>query len=299
MPDRSFVPTELFQLNLILLLSLPSQVEYPVFYRNGFELYLVEENIATPPAALLRTRTASPSIPMLEYPSPDLLLRHERLRHVICLECKLNSFSTGSTGDKIPQANALLVCTGADIANFFGFSSSTVWTASVLYAVMHDRQTLMAATLEELATVLERNAIAAIAHRPTSLGIEVRHDGVYLHFNDPSRMLFAVDPVVRVIELAPDEHPKVLYIIPVHPSIVSRDTAEDAYGQQVLTERLRSALAQRIASQLGTGEVAIDWEELMTDAIVVWPRWGEEAKQNLARPFKQLEFQRKPGMAGS
>ncbi len=286
MPDGSFKPTELFQLNLMILLSLPGRADYPIFYANGFELHLIEDNIMTPPAALLRARNAQPPIPMLGNPSPDLLVRNDLRQHVIPLECKLNSFSTGSTGNKIPQANALLACTGADIANYFAFPAPPNWTAGTMYAVMHDKQGQMAATLDALAIQLETANIVTFTHRPTSFGIEVKEDGIYLHFWDTSRMPFKVDPVAKVIELAPDEHPQVLYIIPVHPSIVSRDAEEDTYGEQVLTERLRAALAQRIVAQLRWGEVTIDWYDLMTDAIVVWPNWGEEGKQNLLRPFK-------------
>ncbi len=62
-------------------------------------------------------------------------------------------------------------------------------------------------------------------------------------------------------------------MIPLDPSI----NAQDEYGQRVVEERTRTALAYLIGSRLGEESFTISWEELLTTAIEVWPLWRDRA----------------------
>ncbi len=106
MPEPPFKQNALWQLNLMLWLSLPGYAVKPVFYDAGFEIYLVEEVITVPEAALLRANSTIPPVLITSRPNPDLVLRHNVNQSLLPIECKVSSFS--STSKKIKQANAIL-----------------------------------------------------------------------------------------------------------------------------------------------------------------------------------------------
>ncbi len=146
----------------------------------------------------------------------------------------------------------------------------------------------MERTLDILRAAIIGQGVATIDQRATALGISVEEDGIYVRFNDASRLPFATERDVLVMKLNVEQRPHLLYLIPVHPTVRSDDPAEDEYGHMVLSERLRSSLFMHIASQLEDGAVTISWDAVMADAILVWSQWGEEGKTNLLRPFKRF-----------
>ncbi len=251
-----------------------------------FEIYLVEEVITVPEAALLRANSTIPPVLITSRPNPDLVLRHNVNQSLLPIECKVSSFS--STSKKIKQANAILVCSGQDLANHFGLNNPSGWTSTTLYAVSHDQQADMERTLDILRAAIIGQGVATIDQPATALGISVEEDGIYVRFNDASRLPFATERDVLVMKLNVEQRPHLLYLIPVHPTVRSDDPAEDEYGHMVLSERLRSSLFMHIASQLEDGAVTISWDAVMADAILVWSQWGEEGKTNLLRPFKRF-----------
>jgi hypothetical protein len=85
------------------------------------------------------------------------------------------------------------------------------------------------------------------------------------------------------MHLGTGEDPRPLYLIPLDPSI----DAQDDYGRRVVQERLRAAFASVVASRLHLGGFAITWDELMTEAIQVWPLWKDRnANRNLLSQTK-------------
>ena len=276
MTEQLFRQTPLFQLNLLIWLSMPAkggQIK-PIFQENGFEIYAIGAAILVPIAARLRASRLAGQISIANSVSPDLLLQSKSQRALLTIECKLNSF--GSTSDSTQQALGILACTGNYVANFFGLSRPDQWTTLATYAVAHPQQTLMSQTLAILSEQLKTVDVAPCP--ATSFGIEVGDDGVYLNFSDLDLVPLKVASKHKVMNLEVGEDPRPLYLIPLDPTV----NAQDEYGKRVVQERLRMAFASVVASRLYLDGFSVTWDELMTEAIQVWPLWKDRsASRNL------------------
>ncbi len=269
MPDLPVEQNPLFQLNLMIWLSFPMRAGkyYPVFRTNGYELYRIASPIPLSIAVVARATTAVPPLDMVGRPSPELVLRKEDGWRLLTVECKTSSFGPDTTQAR--QAMGLISSSGPHISSAFGLDNPERWAADMLFAVTHPQQADMESCLEVLSRRLEE---ARIEPTPsTSCGIEQRSDGVYLYFARPERVPFSVPYELRVVTLEPGEDPRPLYLIPLDPSI----NAQDEYGQRVVEERVRTALAYLIGSRLAQEQFAVTWDELMTAAIEVWPLWRD------------------------
>lgn len=269
MPDLPVEQIPLFQLNLMIWLSFPMRAGkyHPVFRANGYELYRIAPPIPLSIFVVARAAAADPPLDMVRHPVPELVLRHGAGRRLLTVECKASSFGPDTTQAR--QAMGLISSSGPHLSGTFGLVDADGWTADVLFAVSYPQQGDMETCLEVLSRRLDA---ARIAPTPsTSCGIELRSDGVYLCFARPDRMPFPVTDELRVATLEPGEDPRPLYVIPLDPSI----NARDEYGQRVVEERVRTALAYLIASRLARETFAVTWDELMTAAIEVWPLWQD------------------------
>jgi hypothetical protein len=276
MPEAGFAQTPLFQLNLLIWLSWPSRpVLEPVFHANGFALFRLGQTVAVPLTARLGARGADPSRAIGEAVSPDLLLRHRERPALITLECKVHSFGPASSA--AGQATGLLACTGPHIASTLGLEPPHGWRAFPLYAVSHPEQAAMATTLATLAGELARAGVTIAPDPATALGIDVTADGVYLRFAAPARLPFPMADDVKVLDLAPGEDPRPLYVIPIDPAV---DLTDD-YGRRALEQRLRAAFVATVGARIGRGPVRVGWDELMTAAIPVWPLWRGRGRRLL------------------
>lgn len=278
----AFEQTPLFQLNLMIFLSRPSSSSFvrPIFYRDGFSLYLIGPRIPTALEVRARVINAVPPIPIKLAPAPDLVLAHRSNRVLFPLECKCNSF--GPDTDQAHQANALLSNTGTYMADLFGLSHSNSWQAFLAYAVSSDKQCAMDATLAALTERLTSAKIKTVPYG--SFGIAIHRDGVYLE-PDPNT-IFPIPSLqqapttgIKVVELEDGEDPRPLYLVPVDPSI----DAQDKYGREVLNERLRSALASLIGSQLDESSFEISVDEVLCTAIEVWDVWDDRESKSYIR----------------
>ncbi len=269
----------LFQLNLMIWLSWassPSVIRNPIFYANGFELFLLGPTIPVPPASTVVATGHNPPINIGRSPKPDLLLCSRADSHFIPLECKVSSFS--STNHKSRQAMGLLACSGQYVAQMFDQDLSHRWKSSLIYIVSHPQHTLMQTSLDSMTATLRGASVPMSQESATSIGIEVRDDGVYLHFAMVNKMPFAVHPIEKVVDSIPGQDPRPLYVVCVDPSL--GPDSNDAYGEQVLNEQVRTAFAVQVAAQLHQSRVEVKWEDLMKKAISIWDYWDDRDSKN-------------------
>lgn len=281
MTEQPFRQTPLFQLNLLVWLSMPARGEWitPIFWHNGFELYAIGPSILVPADARLRFNASSGRGRMAGSVSPDLLMRNESNQSLVTVECKVNSF--GLASDTAMQALGILACTGRYVADFFGWSQSNHWSAWVTYAVSHPQQTQMSETLIVLGEQLK--AVGVDQCPATAVGIDVAPDGVYLDFSALPQLPLNVSGRQKVMSLKTGEDPRPLYLLPLDPSV----DAQDDYGKRVIQERLRAAFASTVASRLYLGSFVVTWEELMGEALQIWPLWKDrDSRRNLLRQTK-------------
>lgn len=281
MIDQPFRQTPLFQLNLLLWLCMPAKDDQfvPILHENGFEVYAIGASIRVPVEAQLRMNEPTGRAVIATSVSPDLLLQNRGQQTLLTIECKVNSF--GPTSDVASQALGILACNGGYIANFIGFARPDQWKAWVSYAVAHPQQSLM---LQTLVALSEQLRVAAIENcTATAFGIEIAGDGVYLGFLDPNLLPLAVGARQKVMSLGAGEDPRPLYLIPLDPTI----DAQDEYGKRVVQERLRAAFASIVASRLALDSFVVTWEELLIEALQVWPLWKDQnARRNLLSQTK-------------
>ena len=150
MIEQPFRQTPLFQLNLLLWLSMPAKGGQivPVLWENGFETYAIGASIRVPIEAQLRLNAPTGRAAIATSVNPDLLLQSKAQGALLTIECKLSSF--GPASDGALQALGILACAGPYVADFFGFAQPSQWKAWVAYAVTHPQQTLMSQTLATL-----------------------------------------------------------------------------------------------------------------------------------------------------
>ena len=128
-----------------------------------------------------------------------------------------------------------------------------------------------------LASLSERLAQAHIDPTPAgALGIYVRDDGIYLRpardAHTPIAALQSSPPTeIRVMQLEDDQDPRVLYLLPWDPSIGLPDEVE----RRALEERVRSALAALIGSQLDALSFQVSLDEILQAAVEVWDVWRD------------------------
>lgn len=269
MTEQRFQQTPLFQLNLLLWLSMPARDTWitPIFWKSGFAVYAVGASIRVPIGVKLRLDALTGQDVIASSVSPDLLLRNELRKTLLTIECKVSSF--GPRSDGASQALGILACTGDYVADFLGLPQPDQWTAWGAYAVSHPQQTAMSKTLVGLGEQLK--AIGADQCIATAFGIDVATDGVFLDFFEPPQLPLNVIARQKVMNLEIGDDPRPLYLIPLDPSI----DAQDEYGKRVVQERVRAAFASLVASRLEQGSFAVSWEELMIGAIQVWPLWKD------------------------
>lgn len=277
----------LFQLNLMIYLAWRSAPAFvsPIFRNAGYVLDRIGQNIPTDLQVLARLQSADPPIPIKSSSSPDVLLRHEKYKQFVPIECKVNSF--GPDRDEARQATAMLSFEGAHLAQFLGVDTSDSWDVYLCYAVTSTKESPMFDTLSMLSTRLigMRVPTAAVG----AFGIDVRDDGIYL--TPEKRSTFCIqslrtapDNGLQVMRLKRNQDPRPLYIVPLDPDW----NAEDDYGKRALEERVRASLASMIGSRLNESEFEIQTEELLRQSIEVWDIWrADNARERIKYNVKK------------
>ncbi|MBX3065224.1 MAG: hypothetical protein KF726_19750 [Anaerolineae bacterium] len=287
--STSFQQTPLFQLNLLIWLSMSSTPQTitglrPIFREEGYELQAIGQEFQVPLS--VRYVLQKENIPIRTATSPDILLFNMEKSVLLPIECKVSSFSSNS--ENSAQANSLLTLLGVDMATTIGMPNASQWLSHLFYAVKHTDRISMSITLQELVGVLESTDIKVC--KSESIGILVRNDGVYLQATQDGSLLTLLNSDqqfgVHVLQLQEGEDPRPLYILPVDPSIGISDPIE----LQILKERLRSAVASLIGNRLNTNQFVITEDEIMNSTIEVWDQWKDRNSRvhilrHIVRPY--------------
>jgi hypothetical protein len=273
----------LFQLNLMIWLTWPAPpagVLQPVLRQEGFTLWGIGPVFELP--LDIRARAGAGDIPFQDRAGPDLMLHHEVRGLLLPIECKVSSFGpsvpAGSEKHQAQQAAALLCANGSYLADYIGLPDPAHWGACLMYAVSGEQE---AATLTTLGKLRAQLLAAQIEPAPVgALGIYIQDDGIRLKPAPGSEIPVQAlrttsDEGIRVMDLEAGEDARILYLLPWDPSIGQADE----YEQRVLEERIRSALTSLIGSRLDVSAFEVSLEEILEDAVEVWPVWRDkEAK---------------------
>jgi hypothetical protein len=274
------VEQHLFQLNLLLWMSLPAAPSAirPVFYEVGYTVWAISPEITAPLAKLGRLRALGAS----EVARAEMVLHRASASRAVLLECKADSFTLGSS-----NATQLLLLFGVadnELRDAVGMNPTIPLTSDLLYVLPAGRGTPMAGTFTDAATRFAAESLSC--HVGCVLELEERPDGVYAGLVGPALGDAALDaalrPRPRVMTYAdPGQDWRPLYLLPIDPSVAGLST--DAVGKSILEERVRAPLLARVGRALGSSFV-IDVNDLLRTAIPVWDIWtAPDEKKSLVR----------------
>jgi len=193
------------------------------------------------------------------------------------VECKASSFGPGTA--QAAQARSLLLLNGPALGNLLGKPPHEVWHAVTGYLSVAGQGAQLLATLDQL--MGEASGTGVIPSAGACLEIERRDEGVYLSLvpgsSTPAGL--SLDPPPLVLQLAPGEDARPLYLLPFIPDAPER---HDVFSQRVFDERLRVA-SVRLFRHLDehTHEYLLD--DVMTETIQVWQFWGNEDDKSFVR----------------
>lgn len=112
MTEQSFRQTPLFQINLLLWLSMPAKGDQivPILWESGFRVYAIGASIRVPVDVQLKMHAPTGRTSIATSVSPDLLLQNKAKQALLAMECKLNSFGPcGPLSHRLSRPVSILV----------------------------------------------------------------------------------------------------------------------------------------------------------------------------------------------
>jgi hypothetical protein len=270
----------LFQLNLVLWLTQPIASNIgirPLFSQSGFSVYSVSPSLALP--IPVREEIREKKIIAQDGCSPDVLLNRKEANFFLLVECKKQSFGTGSSTSE--QARTLLLLEGQILGESLALSPTGAAGSAVSYITRDDQKSPMQLTCENLKKEI---TAAGFKTNPTYC-FGIKHDfdrSVYMVIDSiDSRSLGIVDNgTIKIIEGRPDTDPRPLYFIPLDPSV-----EQNEYGKKTLEQRLLSELLSLIGRAKIPSKTLFTVEDLLEKAT--WGMYGvwrdRDARTHLRR----------------
>jgi hypothetical protein len=242
LPDFDIIEADpVFQLNVMLWSLIPSRGgDYqPILYSHGYFLHSIGRPALVPGAH----RAALAKVVGHGNSSPDLLVDHTEDQTMLIVQCKASSFGAGSSTST--QAKKLLVC-GSDLSDTVGADSSR--PSYVTYATRRGQMEALSDTLSELRQDLSDAGLPSA--RAGTVAIEILDDGVWLSLGPgeapPLPLQAAVGTPGRIVEIAPNQAPLPLYIIPWDPGVQQDDRLAD-FGKALLSARILNETVAMVA----------------------------------------------------
>lgn len=270
----------LFQLNLVLFISLPGPSDgtiNPVLYNMGYRIESISPNISIPLSILNDIKENN--INSNSYVKPEVILRHIEKNEYLLIECKRSSFSSESSTSK--QAIAYLVLNGMVLKEVFGESGSDDWRSKLLYVVKAGDEELLSQCLNELSQMLQQVACTVIDYNVCGVG--QGESGIYLNTDFMENIDLNISGN-KINVLTGGSNYRPLYLIPYDINVGQ----PDEYTKSVLKERIRSSLAAQIITSLGEETFVLDIDTFLQRIILLWDVWEDnDSKKDLRRSTKR------------
>lgn len=285
MTPEALIKDPLFQLNLILFLSMPvpddAEIE-PVLLKAGYSLLYIERPITVPP--LSRAQLLDKGYQVNGQVCPEILLEHAPSYSFLVVECKTASFGPNSTTAR--QARGYLTLNGKGLSELVGKSSQETWSTTISYFSLNGEGTVILVTLEKLKKELQEISIET-AESVVSLEWLLRSDGIYLCKSEGSGSPPGIDldSPQRVLALTEGDDPRTLQLIPYSSNTSG---TVDNFNERVFLERLRSAIASLFAN-MKRSATQHPLDELIRQVIPVWEQWkNPEETRHVRSKVRQI-----------
>ncbi|PGT84625.1 MULTISPECIES: hypothetical protein [Bacillaceae] len=259
--------TPLFQLNLLIHLSLPypeGSSLNPYFNRQGYSLKQIEKTI---PLDLGSIKKLKGICEPKKAVTPEVVLYKDSDKEYLLIECKVQDFDVDWTHHGTRQAAGYLSLPLDHLKNFFGLESKAKINTKVIYGVNQQKEQHMFETLQSISEKVKDTLGHAMKH--DTFGIEIKPDGLYLSVRNGEEL-----ESHRVINEKTLLNNALIYIIPV-----------DINGQlekengEILQTQVRNSIRSVIGKNIGPQPFSFNSTSICEK---INPVWGQ-----LPVPFKK------------
>jgi hypothetical protein len=264
-PNEEICGDPLFQLNLILWLSLPSASRKPLrpfFHEIGYSTYSIDPLLSLLPEQ--RRLAREKNINYKDSVRPDAILQRDNPKQAyILVECKKSSFGTSSTTAE--QARTLMMLTDLSFNEVMGIDPSINTESSIMFFLPQDQTKALMHTVEEMQNELNINNIN---YGETHFaGIFGNDKGIFLELTEKLSKALSTNEVSPIMILETDgrDDPRPLYFIPYDPSI-DQTPDQRIFCLQILLQRLLASLLSKIGRAIPPVRKIIAIDEMLNDA---------------------------------
>lgn len=259
--------TPLFQLNLLIHLSLPypkGSNFYPYFNRQGYTLKQIEKPIPLEPGSIKKLKGICEPKKSV---TPEVVLYKDSNKEYLLIECKVKDFDVDWTHHGTRQATGYLSLTSNYLKDFFGLESKSKINTKIVYGVNQQKEPKMFETLQLISETVKSKLGHAMQH--DTFGIEIKSDGLYLSVRNGEKL-----ESHKVINEKILLNNALIYIIPVDINGQLEKENEDILQMQV-----RNSLRSVIGKNIGTQPFSFNSTSICEK---INPVWGQ-----LPAPFKK------------
>lgn len=259
--------TPLFQLNLLIHLSLPypkDSIFYPYFNRKGYALKQIERPIPLEPRSI---KILKELFDPKKAVTPEVVLYKDSNNEYLLIECKVQNFDIDWTHHGTRQAAGYLSLTPEHLKDFFGLESKSKIKSKIMYGVSQQNQRKLTATLDSISDTIMDKLGQVMQH--DVFGLEVKSDGLYLTVRDGRKL-----DSYKVISDKALMNKSIIYIVPVDINGQLEKENED-----ILQTQVRNSLRSMIGKNIGLQPFSFNSTSICEK---INPVWGQ-----LPSPFKK------------
>jgi len=276
----------LFQLNMAIWLSQPKPGDFgvrPIFYESGFRVHSIGPRLPIPPD--IRLILNELNIEYHESAAPDVVLASDNYSKICILECKKNSFGTGSTNTL--QAKTLLIISGPTAPEVLGVGLRKKSYGILAYLTRADQVDALQGTLNGLKDDLSRINIDSGEPGCFGLGCDEKALSIRYSGNLGEAMNINHGSPVEVISIDDDTDPRPLYIIPYDPSLFNQHSqGEEKICRRILYERFLGYVLCKVGSANAPVEIKIPVDEILNSSTFhLFEIWDD---RSVRKNFKSL-----------
>jgi hypothetical protein len=296
-PNEEICRDPLFQLNLLLWLSLPSASKKPlrpILNEVGFSVYSIDPLLTLVPEQ--RILIKEKNVKCQDSARPDVVLRKKNNTQTFVLaECKRSSFGTGSSTAE--QARTLMMISEGAFKDVMGLDRYAKVESSTVFFVPEDQTNLMSVTVKEIEEELVNSGIS---HGQAYVaGIIGNEKGIFLELKGKVGNILSISELspILIIETDGENDPRPLYFIPYDPSI-EQSPEEKSLCQQILCQRLLASLLGRIGRSMTPGKMTVSVEDLLNEATFgMYTLWrNRDSMHNMRNILRGLMAEVKSGL---
>ena len=276
--DLDLIGHPLFQLNLMLFLSLDIDVDsgiFPLLKNAGYSGLRIERNLPIPPDV---RKTIGERIGRCnEVVAPDVLLEHNESNTFVPIECKRSYSSL-----KVDQTLGLLALNGVTMASLQGKPPGEAWNTTVTFLSTQNSGAPILDELQRLSNRIREDARLVPANA-CSLELTLQPDGVYMQEMPGSTSLPGVNfsHPVPVLSIAPGFDLRPLYLLPY----VSKSPSEyEPFAAEEFREQLKLG-AVAMLRDIGDEGYEYPLDDLIAGVILVWDVWENRLNKRAIRVY--------------